>query len=423
MTSTNRQTIEITSIGAQGDGIGTFDGKQVFVPFTVAGDTVEVDLTPVGKDTFKTSNMKIVTSGPDRVGPRCKHYTKCGGCDLQHLSDEAYGSWVKSRVSMAMAHHGFDDVDIREPLASPKHARRRVSLKALNIKGKVQLGFNESGSHVLVNIDECPVTSPAIIEKLPAFKEILAKLLNSRETAEVQVTETLEGLDVVLKLPRELDLDARMDLGEFAEAYDIGCLRVNIGGFTDPVAERRTPVVRFAKTRVRLPAGAFLQATIPGEQAMTNLILEETKDAKRVLDLFAGLGTFSIPVASQAPVHAVEGGKAPLDALMAGANQTHGLHQVTMEHRDLFRRPMHSTELSSFDAIIFDPPRAGAKVQVEELACSAAKTIIGVSCNPNTFSRDARTLVEGGYTLDYIQPVDQFLWSHHVEIVGVFRRL
>jgi 23S rRNA (uracil1939-C5)-methyltransferase len=431
MSDLKAQNIEITAIGAEGDGIGEVvggdgDGKRVFVPFTVAGDKVRVDLTPVGKDAFKGSNMQLVTAGPDRVEARCRHYGKCGGCDLQHLSDDAYSAWIKDRVTMAMGHHGFEGLDIRDAIISPKGSRRRVSLKALNIKGKVQLGFNQQGSHVLVDLQECPVTSPAIMAKLPAFRGILVKLLNSRETAEVQVTETAEGLDVLFKLPRELDLDARMDLGEFAEAHDIGSVRVNIGGFTDPVAERRSPVVRLGKAAVPLPSGAFLQATKHGEQAMVDVVMRETQkakgNAKKVVDLFCGLGTFTIPMAEQSVVHGVEGAKNMVDALNAGVNFVKGLHQVTTEHRDLFRRPLFKHELNAFDVVVFDPPRAGAKSQVEEIAQSSVQTVIGVSCNPNTFSRDARTLVDAGYTLDYIQPVDQFLWSHHVEIVGVFRR-
>lgn len=427
MSDMKAQTIDIISIGAEGDGIGDVtdaggNNKRVFVPLTVTGDKVRVDLSPAGKDAYKGSNMQVVSEGGGRVSPRCKHFGTCGGCDLQHLSDETYSDWVKDRVVMAMGHHGFEDLDIRDPIISPAGTRRRVGLKALKVKGQVQLGFNKRGSHVLVDLHECPVTEAAIMDKLPAFREILGKLLNNRDAAEVQVTHVAEGLDVLFKLPRELDLDARMDLGEFAAKHDIGSVRVNIGGFTDPVAERRPPVVRLGKAAVPLPSGAFLQATKHGEQAMVDLVLAETKGAKKVLDLFCGLGTFSIPLAEQAAVHAVEGAKNMVDALNAGANFVKGLHGVTTEHRDLFRRPLFMHELNAYDAVVIDPPRAGAKAQTEELASSKVPTIIGVSCNPNTFSRDARTLVDGGYTLDYIQPIDQFLWNHHVEIVGVFRK-
>lgn len=414
--------VDITEVGAQGDGIGMVDGLPIYVPMTMAGDKVTARVQKENKNGLMAELVSIDTPSPDRQAPVCQHFGRCGGCQLQMLPDQQYSDWVKSRVAAALAHHGFEDDIITDPIISPLASRRRVALKVLKTGANVVLGFNVKSSAQIVDLKECPVTLKAITDLFDPLRKLLGARLQNRASGTITITQTATGLDLLVDIPHTLTLEDREALTDFATSHDLAAIHWMDQGFLDPVLVRREPVMHFGDQAVALPPAAFVQATQEGEDALVGAVKAALKGHKRMADLFAGIGTFSLPMASDMQVLAVEGAKAAIDALQNGVNQASGLKKVVALHRDLFRRPLSTKELSAFDAVVFDPPRAGAKEQVLELAQSEVRTIVGVSCNPNTFSRDARILVDGGYHLETVIPVDQFLYSPHVEIVGVFKK-
>ena len=415
------ETLTIDEIGSRGDGIGHTRGGSVYVPLAVAGDVVEAIISPFSKGSFVGEIKAILKPSPDRVDAKCKHFGVCGGCSLQHVGPKLYKGWIKSRVETALSHQGFEDIEIKDPIIVNPGTRRRVSLRALKVKGDITLGFNERKTHNIVDIESCPISHPILIEILPNIRNMLGNLLEEGQATTILMIYSETGIQLVLDLLDDPDLKIRELLGEFANVHDLGAVAVKVNGVFDLIAMRREPLIHFGSTGVPIPLGAFLQPSKEGEDALVSVILKEIMGMNRVLDLFSGLGTFGLRVAEFAQVHAVEGDQSLLTSLQNSANLNPKLKTLSTEHRDLFRRPLLAQELNSFDCVIFDPPRAGAKAQVFEFAKSSVPVIIGVSCNPNTFARDARMLVEGGYHLEYIQPVDQFLWSHHVELAAVFR--
>ncbi|NVJ68986.1 MAG: 23S rRNA (uracil(1939)-C(5))-methyltransferase RlmD [Alphaproteobacteria bacterium] len=414
--------LEITSLGAQGDGVGERDGVPVFVSGAMPGDTVQVAARETRRNGIYTELIDITENSPGRIKPECAHFGACGGCQLQFLSDDVYQAWVKDRTAMALAHHGFDASLVADPIITPKASRRRVAMKALRVASGVVLGFNERQSHQIVDVKACPVTRPELTGLFDPLRKLLSGLLDQRMAATVHLTMTASGVDILIEAAKELDLAARESLVEFANYHDIAALHWQDQGFLDPVAIRREAVMDFAGAKVPLPPAAFIQASDEGEAALVRVVTEACAGLGRVADLFCGIGTFSFPLAKEHQVLAVEGAKNALDALQGAANFASGFKQIVAKHRDLFRRPLSAKELEMFDAVVFDPPRAGAKDQVAELAKSTVQRVVAVSCNPNTFSRDARTLADGGYRLESVQPVDQFLWSPHMELVGVFTK-
>lgn len=414
--------IDITSLGAQGDGVGEYEGKSVFVPGTMPGDRASVELADAKKNGIYARLEQVIQPSNERAVPECSVFEKCGGCQLQYLSDDFYTSWLKERAAAALAHHGFDADVVADPIVTPRKSRRRVALKALRMGKGVVLGFSKKQSHQIVDIKDCPVTRAEITDLIKPLRGVLADILPNRMQAEIHLTVTASGVDVLVDVALELDLKGRELLVAFANEHDIAAIHFRDQGFLDPVIIRRTPMMNLSGVMVPLSPAAFIQASQEGEKALVQEVVAACRGAKRVADLFCGLGTFSFPLAKNHQVLAVEGAKQALDALQSGANQASGLKQIVAKHRDLFRRPLTGKELSGFDAVVFDPPRAGAKEQAEELAKSDVSTIVAVSCNPNTFSRDARLLADGGYTLQKVVPVDQFLWSPHLELVGVFSK-
>lgn len=414
--------LPINALGAQGDGVGERDGTPVFVPGSMPGDLVKAAARETRRNGIYADLVDIIEESPDRQPAPCQHFGACGGCQLQFMREDVYAGWVKDRMAMALAHHGFDAALVRDPVITPAETRRRVALKALKVASGVVLGFNQRQSHQIVDVKACPVTRRELTSLFAPLRELLASLLDQRMAATVHLTLTASGVDMLVDAPKQLDLPAREALVAFANDHDIASLHWQDQGFLDPVAIRREPVMNLSGYRVPLPPASFIQASEEGEAALVGAVVEACAGYGRVADLFSGIGTFTFPLAKDHQVLAAEGAKAALDALQAGANIAAGLKQVIVKHRDLFRRPLSAKELEIFDAVVFDPPRAGAKEQVAELAKSSVKRIVGVSCNPNTFSRDARTLADGGYQLEYVLPVDQFLWSPHMELVGVFTR-
>ena len=415
--------LTITGLGALGDGVGEHEGVQVFVPGAIPGDHVRVAVTDKRRNGLYSELVDILTAAAGRVQPPCAHFDRCGGCQLQYMDDATYTKWVSDRAGLALGQHGFHDVLVHRPVLSPKASRRRVALKAMKTIGGVVMGFNEGQSHQIVDVTACPVTRPELTSLFAPLRELLGWALDQRMAATVHMTLTASGVDLLIDAPKALDLAARERLVDFANSHDIASLHWQDKGFLDPVAIRREPVMDLSGIRVPLPPATFIQATAEGEAALVSAVVEACKGYGRVADLFSGLGTFTFPLARDHQVLAAEGAKAALDALKSGASLATGLRQIVTRHRDLFRQPLSVAELEKIDAVVFDPPRAGAAAQVAELAKSSVSRIVAVSCNPNTFSRDARTLADGGFTLDSVLPVDQFLWSSHLELVGVFSKL
>ncbi len=416
--------LTIESIGARGDGLASGAGGPVYVPYTVPGDRVRVRLGAKRGEGRSADLLEVLSPGPNRIAPVCRHFGTCGGCALQHLAEEPYQDWNREQVTTALGRRGFSDVEVRPVVPTPPGSRRRADLALLLRRdGRAVVGYHERASHHIVDIAECPVLDPALVAILAPLRALSVKVLKPGKRASAIATVTDAGVDLLLDLGRNLDLAAREALADFAETTDLARLSVrdSDAGFIDPVARRRPATHRFAGVAVEPPPGGFLQASPAAEAALSAVATEATAGAARILDLFSGCGTFTFPLADKAAVHAVDGDKDLIAALQSAADKAMR-NTVTTEVRDLFRRPYLAEELNRFDAVLFDPPRAGAKAQAVQLAASAVPVVVGVSCNPATFARDARMLADGGYRLTDVTPIDQFLWSPHVELVGVFRR-
>ncbi|MDV6329589.1 RNA methyltransferase [Asticcacaulis sp. 201] len=405
----------INKVGFQGDGLTT---GGLVVPLTLAGERVTVRQ---GKERLEL--VEVIEASPDRVVPPCSHFTACGGCALQHWRLPAYSEWKRETVVATMKHAGFD-VDVAPILTTPPASRRRVGLHARKLGKQIELGFKARKSWNLVAIRECPISDPAIVAALPQLKKLAGYLFEHPKSAPIlHITASLTGLDIDISgVERNksggLSADARMNIA--MDAAEANFARVTMGD--DMLYMARTPVVRFGKARVGLPIGPFLQASQPSETDMVRLVMEGIGSAKRVADLFCGAGTFTFPLAEQAVVYAADGAAPAVAALKTAIATAPGLKTITAEARDLFRRPLLAEEMKELDAVVFDPPRAGAEAQSMEIARSSVPRVVAVSCNPATFVRDAKILIAAGFSLDRVTPIDQFLWSSHVELIGVFSR-
>ncbi|WP_170550263.1 class I SAM-dependent RNA methyltransferase [Ruegeria atlantica] len=401
------QHFTINRLGHQGDGIA--DGP-VYAPRTLPGEVVSGTL--VGQ---LLTDIRVETPSDQRVKPPCRHYKACGGCQLQHAADDFVANWKVEVVRTALAAQGLE-AQMRPIQTSPERSRRRATIAVRRTKKGTLAGFHGRASDTITEIPDCHLLDPALIAAIPVA-EALAILGGSRKGV-LAVTLTLSegGLDVAVKGGKPLDGPLELALAQATEKH--GLARLSWDG--EVIAMRQPPMQRFGGAGVVPPPGAFLQATRDGEQALLQAVLQAIQGAKRIADLFAGIGTFSLPLAENAEVHAVEGEAAMTDALDQGWRRAQGLKQVTTESRDLFRRPLMPDELKSFDAVVLDPPRAGAEAQVAELAQAQRPVIAYVSCNPVTFARDAKTLVNAGYTLEWVQVVDQFRWSSHTELAARF---
>ncbi|MBT5074974.1 MAG: 23S rRNA (uracil(1939)-C(5))-methyltransferase RlmD [Kordiimonadaceae bacterium] len=417
---TDKVTIE--ELGGRGDGIVQLNGKTVFVPYSAPGDVIDIKLNGA-----KGRLRHIHQKSPHRIEPVCAHFTKCGGCQLQHIEEDYYKNWKAGLIKTALKNQGIDDVEILPLRASPQSSRRRTSLQAIGRgEGKIVLGYAEKGSHNLVDINMCPILVPEIVAFIDPLREFLKKLLKVKQKMTIQITKGDNGLDVVFKSKGEVDLNLRMDLAEFAQVNDLARVSWFDTGLKKPyyetLAERKKPYVTFDGNKVFFPEGAFLQATVDGQNALISAMLKGLGEASRVVDLFSGCGTFSIAAAKKATVHAVENNEEMLVALKNSANIMTNVKQVTTELRDLFLRPLLPHELNTYDVAIIDPPRAGARHQMTEIINSDIKKLIMISCNPITFARDVENLAAAGFKMGAVTPVDQFLYSPHLEIISVFNR-
>jgi len=411
--------LAIDSVGVRGDGVAQYDGKSVYVPFAAPGDRVRVRLSS-DKGERRGDIVEILAAGA-RAKPVCAHFGVCGGCALQHLTGEAYAAAKLSWLKGALAQHGFADVEIA-PLHRLAPGTRRRARLALARNGETVAGFHGRMSHAIVDMRECRVLHPALFALVDPLRRLAAALLPKKGTAAASLTLGDSGVDVLLELPKAPALDGLESLARFAAEQDLARLSWHAGKVTAPVAQRRPVRAIFAGVAVDLPPDAFLQASAEADAVLSALVLEAVGTPRRVADLYSGVGTFTFALASRAPVYAVEGDAAAAKALGQAAARANLGDRVTVERRDLARRPVSGEELARFDAVVFDPPRTGAAAQSRELAASAVPRVVAVSCNPATFARDARILVDGGYTLAHVAPVDSFIWSPHLELVARFER-
>ena len=383
----------IVRIAARGEGV-TQSGRHV--AFGVPGDALLDD--------------GALAPGPHHQQPPCRHFPECGGCQLQHADDEAYRGYLVSRVETALAQHQIE-TDIRSPHLSPPCSRRRATLRALKVGQGAVIGFNAEKSHRIVDMRECHILRPELIALVQPLRGLLAALLPPKRTGEAQLTMTDQGVDVLLNGCRAEGLEAHERLTSFAFEQRLARLSIDQGLGPEAWYEPEPVTVTLSGRAVAFAPGSFLQATADGEVALADCVREAVAGAAPVADLFAGLGTFALATNA---AYAAEASRDAAAALKRAAPAT------TVEHRDLYRRPLDASELGRFGAVVLDPPRAGAAEQVAALAAASVARVAYVSCNPATFARDAKALVSGGYTLDWIRPVGQFRWSTHVELAAAF---
>jgi len=402
--------ITIKRLGHQGDGIA--DGP-IFAPRTLPGEVVSGTL-----NASKLGEIRIVTSSSDRVSPPCRHYKSCGGCQLQHASDGFVARWKQQSVQNALKAHELEPV-FRDILTSPIRSRRRATLAVRRTKKGAMAGFYARTSDVITEIPDCQLLHPSILAGIPMAEALAVQGASRKAVLAVSLTLSGEGLDVSVTGGKPLDGPLQQALAQITQAH--GVARLSWEG--EVIAMSAPPTQVFGTAQVVPPPGAFLQATPEGEAALVAAVCEIAEGVGQIADLFAGCGTFSLPLAQTGEVLAVEGDDQMVSALDAGWRKAQGLKQVRTQARDLFRRPLLPDELSRFGMVVLDPPRAGAAAQVAELAKSKVTRIAYVSCNPVTFARDARVLVDAGFYLDWVQVVDQFRWSSHTELVASFTQI
>lgn len=405
-------TLTIERLGHLGDAIAQGPDGPVFVTMALPGEEVDGDVVD-----GKLSAPRILTPSGDRVKAPCRHYKSCGGCSLQHASDGFVADWKQSVVASALTAQGleFSLTDIK---TSPPESRRRATFSGKRTKKGALIGFHARASDTIIDVPDCILVTPELRAAMPILEELCVTFGTRKGELSLSVTSSLSGLDVAVKSGKPLDGQLRIDLAVFAGKA--GLARLAWDGET--IAANSAPAQAFGGAHVVPPSGAFLQATAHGENTLVSAVLETVSGAKRVVDLFAGCGTFSLPIAANAEVHAVEGITEMMTALDTGWRRAQGLKRVTTETRDLFRRPLLEDEFKGFDAVVIDPPRAGAEAQMRILANSGVPTIAAVSCNPVTFARDAKILAEAGYVMGPVTVVDQFRWSPHTEVVAGFTR-
>jgi 23S rRNA (uracil1939-C5)-methyltransferase len=418
------ETVVISTIAQHGDGEGRLaDGTRIFVPLTLPGD--EIVVQPGGKRGDGVSGTvveRLVTQ--DRAQPICDVFGTCGGCQLQHVPEEAYRDWKSDAVRTALGRHGID-AQLAPLLQTPVNARRRATLALVMTQDGPVLGFNAAYSDRVIGIDGCPLLAPALAGLWAPLKAFCKVVFTAPMRADIRITQAGAGsLEVVVITDQGLDLRKREAIAAFADTHDLArfCWQAP-GSSPEPVVQRRPVTLNIGKAEIEMPVGGFLQPSAEGEAILQKLVLEAAAGAKRVADLYCGIGTFAFVLASAGKhVLAADDNAAQIAALDQAAGRAGLGGHISTQVRDLKSSPFEAAAFVDFDAVIFDPPRAGAKAQAECLADSAARTVIAVSCNPATLARDLRILMDGGYVLESVNPVDQFPMSYHVEAVAVLRR-
>lgn len=405
--------LKISRLGAQADGIADTDTGPVFVPFTLPGERVNASIS--GK---KADLVAVLEPSPERVVPPCRHFGSCGGCAIQHLQQDSYLNWKRGLLVDALKARRIE-TEVEPLVPCAPNTRRRAALTARKTEKGVLLGFNAALSHHIVDMQECHVLLPSIVQRLGVLRALAHLVGRTVQPFRLLVTQTASGFDVAAEGSGTLEGKPRQAAIDFCVKN--GIARLSVDGET--VIEPKKPVVMMDDVAVSPPPGGFLQAVEDAEQVMVQLVVAHLSKAKRVADLFAGSGAFALRLARQSEVHAVEGDGPALAALDHAYRHASGMKKVTVEKRDLFRRPLTYKELNlTFDGLVFDPPRAGAEDQARQIARSTVQRVAAVSCNPITLARDVQILIEGGYALKRVVPVDQFLWSPHLEAVALLEK-
>jgi 23S rRNA (uracil1939-C5)-methyltransferase len=410
------ERLTITRLGHRGDGIADAPSGLVYVPYALPGETVTVEPVPGQPD--RRHLVAVERSSHQRIAAICEYFTRCGGCAMQHWSLDEYHAWKRSLVVTALAQTGVA-APVEPLIDAHGEGRRRVVLHARHgSDGALAIGFAAPRTHAIVPIERCPILAPGLAGTIAAARAIAETLKPTRKPLDIQATATDAGLDIDVRGSGPLSPERIAALARIAERH--GLARITRHG--DLVAQRASPLLTVGRAQVPLPPGAFLQATAEGETVLARLVTAHVSKAKRVADLFAGVGPFALRLAERARVTAIDSDAPAIEALKRAAAAGSGLKPVETVVRDLFRRPLVPGELKGFDAVVFDPPRQGAEAQARELAKSTVPVVVAVSCDAGTFARDAALLIDGGYRLTTVTPVDQFRYSHHVEIVGKFER-
>lgn len=417
--------VEIARIGKSGDGIAEHDGKPVYVPLALPGDRLSVRLTQKRGEGYAATLVNGEVLMPRRP-PACRHFGVCGGCRLQHLPATLYRDWKWEQVSLALKSRGIDNVDIRPLIDAEPKTRRRLRLAFVDAGGHATLGHRRRESREIVPIEECPIALPAITALFQPLHQLLASLDMAKSGGEASITAAESGLDLLFETKAEPTLADREALATLAEQEDLARIawRPDSASEAEPIAARREVVVRFGDVPAALPSGAFLQATAAAEHAIVNAVASAIDGAGRVADLFAGCGAIGLPLTSEErKVQAFERDPAMVQTLTSAARRAGLDAMIHAESRDLDREPLTAGELDAFDAVILDPPRAGARPQIDAIASEQGPPALAMaSCNPATFARDARTLIDAGYHLRWVQPIDAFLHAAEIELVAAFNR-
>ena len=417
MTINLNAILHIEKLGQRGEGIARGDHGTLFVPYSLPGETV---LAEIDRDRAKL--VSVPQASPDRIPPICPHYGVCGGCAVQGWAAAPYAEWKHSLVAEGLAQAGIN-APVAVLIDAHGEGRRRVTFHARTFHDglgylKVETGFMQARAHTLVAIDVCPILSPSLATALTAARAIAKVLAPLEKPLDITLTATQTGLDADVRGCGALDFHMTQKLMKLAQEHDLA----RISNHGKILLERRPPQLTMGRAILVLPPGGFLQATALGEETIAGLVIAAIGKARRVADLFAGVGTFALRLAATSAVHAVENDPDAARACERAAHSTLGLKPLTVETRDLFVRPLTSAELDRFDAVVFDPPRAGAQAQAVQLARSSVPRVVAVSCNVQSFARDAKILLDGGYRLESVTPIDQFRYSPHVEMAGVFTK-
>jgi 23S rRNA (uracil1939-C5)-methyltransferase len=410
------ERLVIIRLAHRGDGVAETPDGPIFVPYTLPGETIEVERVPGHPD--RRHLIRIDVESPERIPSFCPHFGVCGGCAIQHWTVDRYRVWKRDLVVTALQQVGLD-APVAELVDAHGDGRRRATFHARSgTKGVLEVGFASLRAHHIVSIDHCPVLAPSLKGAVAAAWAVAEALEPQNKPLDIQVSATDAGIDMDVRGSGRLSAARMTDLARIATAHHL----VRLTRHGELIAQREAPTLMIGRARVTLPPGAFLQATRLGEETLAGLVADQVDKARSVTDLFCGLGPFALRLAERARIAAFDADADAVAALQAAANATPGLKPIATEIRDLFRRPLVAREVQRNDAVVFDPPRQGAEAQARELAKSDLPVVIAVSCYPATFARDARILFDGGYRLVAVTPVDQFRHSAHVEIVAKFER-
>jgi 23S rRNA (uracil1939-C5)-methyltransferase len=411
------ERLVIDHVGHRGDGVTSVGGESVYVPYTLGGETVEVTPVP-GHHPDRRRLIAVDNPSPERIAPFCPHFTVCGGCAIQHWETESYRTWKRDIVVTMLAQDGIA-CEVAPLIDAHGAGRRRITLHArMGTHDVLKVGFAAANSHDIVPIDRCPILDPHLDGAIEAAWAIAEPLIGTGKPLDIQVTATASGLDVDVRGSGPVSTKLIGKLSEVAKQH--GLARLTRHG--ELVLMRTTPVITVGTAQVALPPGSFLQATVAGEETLAALVTDHCKRAKHIADLFCGVGPFALRLAAKSRVTAFDSDAGSIAALQKAATSTSGLKPLKAEVRDLFRRPLVPQELRDYDTVVFDPPRQGAQAVATQLAASKIATVVAVSCNVATFARDAKILIDGGYRIEGVTPVDQFRHTPHVELVARFRR-